>query len=170
MKARPLAQASPQKANGLNSPQSSQQDVKPNITAILDPSLPKPKDIIDKMAKQIPRELLSLSVDAPKLRMPNRMAQSTKATANGKSITQGMINAEIKFATIKLELARVYIACADSKKATAVQSDWKASKSSPLLSKGLRGHRHLFLSDEGDLPRDLEVWERREQAVLDSLF
>lgn len=104
------------------------------------------------------------------MRVPNRMAHSTKATANGKSITQGMLNAEIKFATIKLELARVYIAYAGMKKATAVQSDWKASKSSALLTKGLRGHRHLFLSDEGDLPRDLEVWERREQAVLDSLF
>lgn len=169
MKAKPLAQASPARANALNSPQPSQ-DVKPNVTAVLDPLLANPKDIIEKMTKQIPRELISLSTDAPKMRAPSRVAQSSIATANGKSITQGMLNAEIKFASIKLEIARVYVAYADAKKATAVLNDWKACKSNPLLSKGVRGHRHLFVSDEGALPPDLEAWQRREQAVVDILF
>lgn len=167
VKAKPLV-SSPAKTNRVLSPQSSQ-DVKPNIAALSDPLLPNPKNVIEKMGKQIPRALLSLSTDAPKTRVPSRSAQIVQLNANGIIITQGMINAELKFATIKLEMMRVYIAYAVKEGATALQSDWRASKAD-ILSKALRGHRYLFESVEGDLPTDLQEWQRREQAVLDALF
>lgn len=138
--------------------------------SLIDPLLVTPADFISKISKQIPRELVSLSTDAPKMRVPSRIAQSARPTSNGKSVTQSMVNAEMKFATIKLELARVYMAYAESKQATAVQSDWRSSKDR-LLSNGIRGYRHLFRSqEEGDLPHDLEAWGRREAAVIDSCF
>lgn len=122
------------------------------------------------MSKQIPRDFSSLAVDAPKMRVPKRMAESSKQTSDGRVITQGIINAEKKFSVIKLEMARVYVAHAMIRKEMAVLDSWRKCRLSTFLSEGIRGYRYLLTSDDGTLPEDLQNWERREHAVMESIM
>lgn len=142
------------------------------MAALLDPLLTRPSAVIDKMAKLTPREMASLATDAPvpKVHSSKRKAETGDRSSDGKSISSAMINAEIKFSTIKLEIARVYIAYAQTKQAMDVLQDWKNSTTGRLLDKGVRGYRYLLLSAEGKLPSTLEAWERREQAIVELLL
>lgn len=169
VKAKPAVQTSPAKPYSLSSPQSSQ-DIKPSLAALLDPLLPTPAAVIAKMSKQIPRDFSSLAVDAPKMRVPKRMAENSKQSSHGRTITPGIINAEKKFSTIKLELARVYIAHAMIRREMYILDTWKGCRMSSFLAEGVRGYRYLLKSEDGELPADLQTWERREQAVMESVM
>jgi hypothetical protein len=169
-KAKPAALASPKKQDSLLSLQGSQ-DVKPDASSIVDPMLAKPSIIIEKMSKQFPREIVSLSPDAPKPRLQSRTAQRANLNPNSSGINSSVISAEIKFATVKLELCRIYISYAESKKAEAVLAEWKSIAEKTLLDDGIRNARHVFQwkEDDEELKSRLEKWQSREQAVVEIL-
>lgn len=156
----PTPSASPRRNNG------SQGSMSPSKRPVIEPIHTPASKAMSNLFSKIPKE--NDPARAIK-RVPKRVEADGSVLVPPRGPSISAINAELKFAAIKLELARMFVHYARLQGEKELLQ-WELVLLDGKLKRAMRNGRKQLLSSEGNLPEQIKRLEIMEDAVLSTVL